>query len=286
MKESQLRIRSLKTVVSTNNEIKRALKRGEPEGLVVCAQTQTGGYGRQGRSWSSPLGGLYCSWLLRPQVSADVLSTLSLVISLALRRALVRMAPDAARSIYIKWPNDVEYVFPHERKTPKGKLCGISVEAYAAGVCVGVGVNVFAPPYRADVGGKNTAVYIADIAPGFFHAVSCNETGNAQDVRENMQDTKKNVQDERAGAIKKIFQAFTSEFIPVYNEWIRSGFEPFVQEYNDYASLTGCYVQIADLFGREIAQGKVVRVQADGRLLLRSPAGTDISVASGEAHIV
>ena len=37
---------------------KRALEAGEPEGLAVSARRQTGGYGRQGRTWASPEGGL------------------------------------------------------------------------------------------------------------------------------------------------------------------------------------------------------------------------------------
>ena len=67
-------------VASTNDEVKRALEAGEPEGLVVRALRQVSGYGRQGRSWTSPEGGLYCSLLLRPQVAPRELPTLSLVV--------------------------------------------------------------------------------------------------------------------------------------------------------------------------------------------------------------
>ena len=59
------RILLLEEVSSTNDEVKRALEAGEPEGLVVRALAQVSGYGRQGRSWTSPEGGLYCSLLLR-----------------------------------------------------------------------------------------------------------------------------------------------------------------------------------------------------------------------------
>lgn len=45
--------------------MKRALEAGEPEGLALRARRQTGGYGRQGRAWASPEGGLYLSLLLR-----------------------------------------------------------------------------------------------------------------------------------------------------------------------------------------------------------------------------
>ena len=81
-------------VTSTNLEVKRALRAGESEGLVVRAYRQSGGYGRQGRSWASPLGGLYCSWLLRPFVSPGQLPTLSLVVALAFRHALASLADE------------------------------------------------------------------------------------------------------------------------------------------------------------------------------------------------
>lgn len=53
-------------VDSTNEHIKRLIAQGAPEGTVVIAETQTGGYGRRGHAWSSPQGGLYLSVLLRP----------------------------------------------------------------------------------------------------------------------------------------------------------------------------------------------------------------------------
>ncbi|MFR1637678.1 MAG: biotin--[acetyl-CoA-carboxylase] ligase [Eggerthellaceae bacterium] len=84
------------------------MEAGEPEGLVVRALRQVSGYGRQGRSWTSPEGGLYCSLLLRPQVAPRELPTLSLVVGMAVRRALVALAgARAEEAVRIKWPNDV-----------------------------------------------------------------------------------------------------------------------------------------------------------------------------------
>ena len=101
-------VRLLEEVSSTNDEVKRALDNGEPEGLVVRALRQAAGYGRQGRVWASPEGGLYCSLLLRPQVAPRELPTLSLVVGMAVRRALVALAGGpAVDAVRIKWPNDV-----------------------------------------------------------------------------------------------------------------------------------------------------------------------------------
>ena len=53
-------------VTSTNEQVKNALRAHANEGYVCRAHKQTGGYGRQGRYWTSPEGGLYQSALLRP----------------------------------------------------------------------------------------------------------------------------------------------------------------------------------------------------------------------------
>ncbi len=53
------RLQAYGEVPSTNEIVKRAIEEGEPEGLAVGARVQTAGYGRQGRAWSSPDGGMY-----------------------------------------------------------------------------------------------------------------------------------------------------------------------------------------------------------------------------------
>ena len=96
-------VRSFDEVTSTNDLVKRALEAGEAEGLVIRARKQTGGYGRQGRAWTSPEGGLYASFLLRPEVPQAQLPTLSLVVGLAVRRALAALAdPECSSSVQVK----------------------------------------------------------------------------------------------------------------------------------------------------------------------------------------
>ena len=130
----EFRIERFDEVDSTNLGIMRALEAGEPEGLVWRARVQTGGYGRQGRSWSSPEGGLYQSLLLRPDVPLAQLPTLAPLVALSVREALLEMSGVAREVILVKWPNDVVCA--------AGKLVGISLEVHAGGVCVGIGVNV------------------------------------------------------------------------------------------------------------------------------------------------
>lgn len=252
------RVRVLDEVASTNDEVKRALAAGEAEGLVVRALRQTGGYGRQGRAWTSPEGGLYCSLLLRPAVAPAVLPTLSLVAGIAVRRAIVAVAGEAAaEAVQIKWPNDVVLSQTVSRETlvrSQAKLCGISCEAHGGGVCVGVGVNVVPPAERPRVGGKNEPAYVADFA-------------NVPVTAERMLDE------------------FLEAFAPLYELWQHDGFAPFLDEYNVHASLTGRDVTIEDRNGSPLAAGTVAHVDVHGRLVLRTPDGTSLPITSGEAHI-
>lgn len=87
-----------------------------------------------------------------PSVPPQILPTLSLVASLAVADALERVRSSC--NPLIKWPNDV--------LCPEGKLAGISLEALAGGVCVGVGVNVYEPFAKREVEGKYSLAYLQD----------------------------------------------------------------------------------------------------------------------------
>jgi len=61
---------ALASVGSTNDEAARLADAGAPEGTVVWSREQTGGRGRRGRHWASPVGNLYSSTILRPDCAA------------------------------------------------------------------------------------------------------------------------------------------------------------------------------------------------------------------------
>lgn len=252
--QSMFRVRLLETTTSTNDEVKRALDAGEAEGLAVRARRQTGGYGRQGRTWASPVGGLYQSLLLRPDVPAEMLPTLSPVISLAVRRALATLVSrENVDRILIKWPNDI-VVPAEELRIAYRKLCGISLEVHAGGVCVGTGVNVCRPAGDASVGGKNVPAYLPDL--GFN------------------------------GSIDDVGEAIITALAPLYVQWQADGFAPLLDEYNAYAYLTGRDVSVVDRAGARIAAGHVTRIDKHGRLILVDETGTEFPLSSGEAHII
>ena len=254
----KFRLTVLDEVASTNEEVKRALETGEPEGLAVRARVQTGGYGRQGRAWASPEGGMYQSIALRPEVPAAQLPSLSLVVGVAVRRALCGLVPaDRVDDIKLKWPNDV--------LCEAGKLCGISLETHAGGVCVGIGVNVLPPRQALEVGGKNRPAYVADFGPA---ALVDAETPEG-----------------RHAFLDLVGNAILDGLAPIYEQWLSAGLAPFLDEVNAHESLSGSEVSMVDANGAALARGRALRVDERGCLVLRCDDGGERAVASGEAHI-
>jgi BirA family biotin operon repressor/biotin-[acetyl-CoA-carboxylase] ligase len=130
---------ALDSVGSTNDEAARLADKGAAEGTVVWSREQTGGRGRRGRHWASPIGNLYTSTILRPACSAPRAAELGFVAALAVADMVA-----AGRDVRVKWPNDV--------LVDGGKVAGILPEsAIGAGgevehVVLGIGVNIaFAP---------------------------------------------------------------------------------------------------------------------------------------------
>ncbi|MDQ6695581.1 MAG: biotin--[acetyl-CoA-carboxylase] ligase [Chloroflexota bacterium] len=79
---------------STNDLVREAARRGEPEGLVILAEEQLAGRGRLGRVWSAPPGCcILCSVLLRPRFSPEDAFYLTIAAALAIYRACKRVLP-------------------------------------------------------------------------------------------------------------------------------------------------------------------------------------------------
>ena len=115
---------------------------------IVWALEQTGGRGRDGRSWSSPLGNLHASIILRPLGSPGVVAQLGFVAAVAVGAAIAGFVP-AAVPVTLKWPNDV--------LLGGRKAAGILLESEGAradavdGIVMGIGVNVAAFPAESRI---------------------------------------------------------------------------------------------------------------------------------------
>jgi BirA family biotin operon repressor/biotin-[acetyl-CoA-carboxylase] ligase len=122
---------------STNDDALSAARRGDPEGALFVADLQTSGRGRRGHRWTSPAGqNLTFSLVLRPDLTPERVSPITLLVGLAVRAAAQRRV---STRLSVKWPNDV---LAGDRK-----LAGILVETQVTGatlgaLVVGVGINV------------------------------------------------------------------------------------------------------------------------------------------------
>jgi BirA family transcriptional regulator, biotin operon repressor / biotin---[acetyl-CoA-carboxylase] ligase len=118
---------------STNEDALKQAVDGAAEGLVIAADSQTAGRGRQGRRWlSRPGAALTFSVLMRPQpVPQAARGWLPLLAGLAAAAGLRQFTGVDAR---LKWPNDV--------LVGDLKLAGILAEQCGDAIVVGIGVNV------------------------------------------------------------------------------------------------------------------------------------------------
>ena len=136
---------------STNDVALSLAEQGGAEGLLVGAEMQTSGRGRQGRAWASPPGaGLYVSIILRPAAHVAPLLTLAAGVAAAdgIREA-------TGLTVSLKWPNDV---FVGTRK-----LAGILAEAGTSAAAVnfvvlGIGINLMPAAYPPEIASRATSL--------------------------------------------------------------------------------------------------------------------------------
>ncbi len=131
------------TIDSTNSEAQRLASRGAKDPIVITADRQTAGRGRNGRTWQSPLGGAWISVLWPLDKPIEHYASAPLVAGLATLRAIRRLieklqAPHVPVA-QIKWPNDV---LLDDRKVA-GILCETAqTNGLISHLVIGVGINV------------------------------------------------------------------------------------------------------------------------------------------------
>jgi len=140
------RVRLYQSVQTTQSYVFEAADAGEEEGFVIQALKQVGGKGRHGNTWTSPIGNLYMSILLRPDCDLAQAGQLAFVIAVALSNALDDYIDPVKHKKTLKWPNDV--------LIDGLKTSGILLESHIAdnkleAIVLGMGVNIFQPPELA-----------------------------------------------------------------------------------------------------------------------------------------
>lgn len=226
---------------STNDQARRLAGSHPGEPLLVTAAEQTGGRGRQGRAWQSPRGGAWLSVVWPLDLAANV-SGVSLAAAVAVRRALCRVAPEAAERLLIKWPNDV--------LLDDRKVCGILCEGFPArggdpaspGILViGVGVNV--------------DFDVVQLAGDLRHP--------ATTLRSAL---------DRSIAVDAVIDAASSELEQVLTNWDQAGLDAaLIWELKAHLAYVGTERTWNGPAGPVV--GRVLGVDANGRLLLQGREG-------------
>lgn len=122
-------------VGSTMDVIHELAAGGAEAGTAVVAAEQLEGRGSRGRSWHSPLGGLWLSLLFRPP-AVGAIEVMSLRAGLTVAEALDSLV---SHPLQLKWPNDLML---GGRKVG-GVLCEARWQGETLGwIAVGIGMNI------------------------------------------------------------------------------------------------------------------------------------------------
>ncbi|MEI8032435.1 MAG: biotin--[acetyl-CoA-carboxylase] ligase [Chlorobiaceae bacterium] len=235
------------SAVSTNILAKSLAAEGAREGRVVVADYQSGGRGRMGRTWISPPGvNLYFSLILRPEVPSIRVPQLTLLLAVAIHRAISILAPELQAKI--KWPNDI--------LSGRKKLCGVLCEMqsepdYTHFVVVGIGINVNQHEVPVELKESATSLFL--------------ETG-------------------RQFSRPELLAAVLNHFEPLYDKWLLQDNLAFVVPYlEEHSFLQSQEVTIEQ--GRRTISGRVSGVGRGGELKVETPDGRTVLLSSGEATL-
>jgi len=131
------KILSFDNVDSTMDVAYDLAKNIKGDGVCIFAEGQKKGRGRMSRTWQSPKNrGIYLSVILRPDITPNETSKITLTIAVSVAKAIrLKFGLQAL----IKWPNDI--------LINDKKICGILTEINAESdavkfLVVGIGINV------------------------------------------------------------------------------------------------------------------------------------------------
>ncbi|MDX2115414.1 MAG: biotin--[acetyl-CoA-carboxylase] ligase [Planctomycetota bacterium] len=136
---------------------------------AVLARVQTGGYGRHGRAWHSPEGGVWLTagWPEDSLGQAGPLPDAGLRVGAACLRVVRGELGDAAERARLKWPNDILI----DGRKVCGSICERFESAGRAWLLAGVGINVNNATAELPEGLRRPALALREV------------TGRAHDVR-------------------------------------------------------------------------------------------------------
>ncbi len=247
-----LRLRHEDKVPSTNGLLMQEASGGAEAGLVVLADVQTHGRGRQGRSWVAPPGtGLTFSLLRRPPVTPPESVRWTLLAGVAVLESLEALLPQ----LWLKWPNDV--------MAGNRKLGGILCERCPGegrlrdAVVVGFGLNLRPPleGWGSDLSSRATS--LQELIPG-----------------------------QVPGSVRRgpLLERILSRFLHLEDELVRNGPDSLMDRYRAAtAPLIGREVSVTRK-GEELLV-RVQGVQDSGALEVVDGGGQSWAVMAGDVHL-
>ena len=250
------RLAAYETIGSTSGEALSRGRDGDPGRLWVVAREQTAGHGRRGRPWQTAGGNLAASLLLSVPAGMPKAATLGFAAGLALADAIELCAPgigvryaldDAAgpqSRLRLKWPNDV--------LMDGAKIAGILLEAVTGSadrgaLVIGIGVNVKHAP---------------DGVP--YPATSLAVCGTAVTAEE-------------------LFTALSDAWMEQEAVWDGGrGFPAIRRRWLDHAAGLGAPIAVS--IGANVFRGAFETIDDEGRLVVRTPEGSERAIAAGDVH--
>ncbi len=234
---------------SSNSEL---LRRETPQRgcAVLLAERQTGGRGRRGRSWSSPLAAhVYLSVARRFDGGLARLGGLSLVAGIAACEALRGLG---FGDVGLKWPNDLVVADGDGLR----KLGGLLVEgggeaAGAARAVIGLGINVRMPAEAAG-GIDQPWIDLAAMSP--------------QPVSRNA-----------------VVAMLLSRLLPALQQFDAEGLAPFLPRYAALDALAGRALRVHE--GDGAWPASALGIAADGALRVRDGEGRERQVHAGDVSV-
>ena len=140
------------SIDSTNTEAKRRLENGDKRTMLICAEGQTAGRGRHGKSFYSPeKTGVYFTLVIHPDIPLSLAARATTAAAVSVVEAIRELTD---KKPLIKWVNDV---FLDGKK-----ICGILTEAVsptdrtkAESLIIGIGINISTSLFPDEI--KDTA---------------------------------------------------------------------------------------------------------------------------------
>ncbi|WP_299522462.1 biotin--[acetyl-CoA-carboxylase] ligase [uncultured Methanobrevibacter sp.] len=234
-------------VMSTNTIAKFLSMNGVGNGAVVISEKQTKARGRSGKNWESPLGGVWLSIILNPNVTHSKIPLITLATGVAVENTLKRIGIQNAE---IKWPNDI--------LINDKKVCGILTEAITSfntieSVIIGVGIdaNITLKDFPEELKEKMTTLN--------------KETG--EKIDENL-----------------LIKTFLEEFEKISKQFMNEEYENILKEWRKHSYTIGKIVEVHEPFSKPY-DGYVLGISRDGSLVVEKIDGTLEKVISGECVI-